>query len=166
LIATLGDNTDVNFSFDSTTGLLNFNVLNVDYRPIGIIELGTLSKTDFCNYRLGLISEYPTYQVISYTGDQPINLLPTKSIFVRSSLCDYPNETSNNNMDRVLLKFPLTNNFGSVCFYFGSTRYDIIEIDRRDQFLTSISFELFNDYGNAVDLNGGTFSIAFVFLLP
>jgi hypothetical protein len=166
LITSLGDNADVNFTYDATTALLNFNVLSNLYRPIGILELATLSKIDYCNYRLGFTEEYTTYQIFNYTGDQPINLLPTKSIYIRSTLCDYPNETSNRFMDRVLLKMPLTNNFGSVCFYFGSTRYDLIDVDRRDNFLTSIDFELFNDYGDEIDLNGGSFSISLVFLLP
>jgi hypothetical protein len=166
LITNLGDNADVNFTYDTSTFLLSFNVLSNLYRPIGIEELKTLNKIDHANYRLGYTEEYTTYQVFNYVSDQPINLLPTKSIYIRSSLCDYPNETSNKFMDRVLLKMPLTNNFGSICFYFGSTRYDLIDVDRTGQFLTSIDFELFNDWGEELDLNGGSFSISLVFLLP
>ncbi len=106
LITTIGDNADVNFSYDSTTALISFNVLSNLYKPIGIEEAETLGKTDTGNYRLGIVNEYSIYQIFNYIGVQPINLLASKSDFIRSSLCDYPTETSNKFMDRVLLKFP------------------------------------------------------------
>ena len=126
----------------------------------------SLGLTNYSNYRTGFIEDYSTSYTTSYVGNQPINLLPTKSVYVLSNLVDYKNETSNKHLDGVLLKFPLTSNFGSICYYSGSMTTDYIQVDRTSNFLGMVDFKLLDDWGNELDLNGGSFSISIIFTLP
>lgn len=135
-------------SFNSTTGKLTLTSATL-FRP----ETSTEQVLSTSNLKLGFI-ESSYVGATSFIGTGILRVYPFFNIFIVSNLGKQISEHMNENLNRILCKLVVNQNFGGILQNIGDFQLDLIEYSN-PIYIDRIDIKAYDDDGDLINLNSG-----------
>jgi hypothetical protein len=140
-------------TFSSTSGKLTLTSATL-FRP----ETTTEQVLSTANTKLGFTaSSY--VGATSFIANDILRVYPFFNVFIVSNLGKQISEHMNENLNRILCKMVVDENFGGVLRYYGDSAMDLIEY-QNPLYIDRIDIRLYDDDAELINMNGGEFTMS------